>query len=130
MVDAGIGPQDLDLIVPHGTGIPQDDLAEARGLQAALGPAARRIPAWPTKSMLSVTGAAAGAIDVVAAVRAMNEGVVPPARNFTKPAAGCEFHVLTERREGPIRRALCCSYTHGGQTAAVVLKAFEGDVAQ
>ncbi|MEN6427164.1 MAG: beta-ketoacyl-[acyl-carrier-protein] synthase family protein [Phycisphaerales bacterium] len=130
MVDAGIGPQDLDLIVPHGTGIPQDDLAEARGLQAALGPAARRIPAWPTKSMLSVTGAAAGAIDVVAAVRAMNEGVVPPARNFTKPAAGCEFHVLTERREGPIRRALCCSYTHGGQTAAVVLKAFEGDVTQ
>ena len=62
MADAGIGPEDLDLIVPHGTGVPHDDLAEARGLEAALGPAVRRIPVWPTKSMLSTTGAAAGAI--------------------------------------------------------------------
>jgi len=130
MEDAGIRPDDLDLVIPHGTAIPQDDLAEARGLQAALGPAARRIPVWPTKSMVSTTGAAAGAIDVIAAVRAMNAGVIPPARNFTKPAAGCELSILTERREGRIRRALCCSHTHGGQTAAVVLKAFEGDAAQ
>lgn len=130
MADAGIGPDDLDLVIPHGTAVPQDDLAEARGLQAALGPAARRIPVWPTKSMLSTTGAASGAIDLIAAVRAMNERVIPPARNFTKAPAGCNLNIVTERREGRIRRALCCSHTHGGQTAAVVLKAFEGDAAQ
>lgn len=130
LADAGIGPEDLDLIIPHGTAIPQDDLAETRGLQAALGSATERISVWPTKSMLSATGAAAGAIDVIAAVRAMNECVIPPARNFTKPAAGCDLNIPTERREGRIRRALCCSYTHGGQTAAVALKAFEGDGAK
>ncbi len=127
MADAGIAPDDLDLVIPHGTGVPQDDLAEARGLEAALGPAVRRIPAWPTKSMLSTTGAAAGALDVIAALRAMNDRTIPPARNFTKPADGCNLSIPTERREGRIRHALCCSHTYGGQTAAVVLKAYEGD---
>lgn len=126
MADAGIGPEDLDLIVPHGTGVPHDDLAEARGLEAALGSAIRRIPAWPIKSMLSTTGAAAGALDVIAAVRAMNDRLIPPARNFTSPADGCNLNISTERRDGTIRHALCCSHTFGGQTAAVVLKAYEG----
>jgi 3-oxoacyl-[acyl-carrier-protein] synthase II len=130
MADAGIGPEDLDLIIPHGTGVGHDDLAEARGLEAALGPAVRKIPAWPTKSMLSTTGAAAGALDVIAAVQAMNEGLIPPAKNFTRPAEGCNLNISTERREGTIRHALCCSYTFGGQTAAIVLKAFDGDARQ
>jgi len=126
MADAGIGPEDLDLILPHGTGVPHDDLAEARALEAALGPAVRRIPVWPTKSLLSTTGAAAGALDIIAAVKAMNERLIPPARNFTKPANGCDLSILTQSRGGRIRHALCCSHTFGGQTAAVVLKSIDG----
>jgi len=123
--DAEIRPDDLDLIIPHGTGIPRDDLAEARGLQTALGPAVGPIPVWPTKSMLSTTGAASGALDVVAAVRAIAAGIIPAARNFERPAAGCRLNVATQRRDVRIRHVLCCSYTHGGQTAALVLKAFD-----
>jgi 3-oxoacyl-[acyl-carrier-protein] synthase II len=123
LADAEIGPADLDLVIPHGTAIPPDDAAEARGLAAALGPAARTVAVWPTKSMLSTTGAASGALDVVAAVQAIDAGVIPAARNFAAPAAGIDLNVLTARREGPIRHVLVCSYTHGGQTAAVVLKA-------
>jgi 3-oxoacyl-[acyl-carrier-protein] synthase II len=125
--DAEIVPEDLDLVIPHGTAVPEDDRAEAQGLEAALGPAADKVPVWPTKSMLSTTGAASGALDVVAAVRAMVEGVIPPAKNFDKPAEGCRLNVVPKRREGPIGQALCCSYTFGGQTAALVLKAFEED---
>ncbi len=124
MADAEIGPQDIDLVIPHGTAIPADDLAEAQGLESALGPATKKIPIWPTKSMLSTTGAASGALDVIAAVRAIVEGVIPPAKNFDSPAPGCRLNVLTARRESRIRHVLSCSYTHGGQTAAVVLKAF------
>ena len=51
---------DLDLVIPHGTGIPADDQAESRALSMALGDCATRIPVWPTKSMLSNTGAASG----------------------------------------------------------------------
>jgi 3-oxoacyl-[acyl-carrier-protein] synthase II len=123
--DAGIRPDDLDLIIPHGTAIPRDDLAEARGLEAALGPAVGRIPAWPTKSMLSTTGAASGALDTVAAVRAIVDGVIPAAKNFERPAAGCHLNVVTRERQAPIAHILCGSYTHGGQTAALVLKAFD-----
>jgi 3-oxoacyl-[acyl-carrier-protein] synthase II len=125
MADAELDAQDLDLVIPHGIGVPRDDLAEARALEAVLGSATRKVPVWPTKSMLGTTGAACGALDVVAAVRAIVEGVIPPARNFDKPAAGCNLNVITRRREGRIRHALCCSYTHGGQTAAIVLKAFD-----
>jgi 3-oxoacyl-(acyl-carrier-protein) synthase len=77
--------------------------------------------------MLSTTGAASGALDVVAAVRAIVEGVIPPAKNFDKPAEGCHLNVATQRRDGRIRHALCCSYTFGGQTAAIVLKTFDGE---
>jgi 3-oxoacyl-[acyl-carrier-protein] synthase II len=125
MADAEIRPADVDLVIPHGTAVPEDDRAEARGLEAALGPAVRDVPVWPTKSMLSTTGAASGALDVVAAVRAIVEGVIPSARNFDQPAEGCRLNVITQRREGRIGHAVCCSYTFGGQTAALVLKAID-----
>jgi 3-oxoacyl-[acyl-carrier-protein] synthase II len=122
IADAGIGPDELDLVIPHGTGVPEDDRAEARAIAAALGPAVRRVPVWPTKSMLSTTGAACGALDLIAAVRAIAESIVPAARNFEKPAQGCELNVATQTRRCRIRHALCCGYTHGGQTAALVVR--------
>jgi 3-oxoacyl-[acyl-carrier-protein] synthase II len=128
MADAGITPGDLDLVVPHGIGVVEDDLAEARGIQAALGPAVDSIPVWPTKSMLSTTGAAAGSLDVIAAIKAIMEGTIPAARNFNKPPEGCKLRIATAPRQRPIRHALCSSYTHGGQTAAVVLKRFDEGV--
>ena len=51
LAEAQITPEDLDLIIPHGLGIPADDSAEARAIQNALGRAAAKIPTWPTKSM-------------------------------------------------------------------------------
>ncbi|NOR67936.1 MAG: beta-ketoacyl-[acyl-carrier-protein] synthase family protein, partial [Woeseiaceae bacterium] len=122
MADAQIQPEDLDLVVPHGTGIPGDDLAEATAIQAALGDAAAEIPVWPTKSMLSNTGAAGGAVDIVAAVCAMNEGKIPAAVNCDTKADGCNLNITDEPRDTKIRYALSCSYTYGGQTAAVILK--------
>ncbi len=122
LAEAQIEPHDLDLIIPHGTGIPADDLAEARAIRAALGEAAARVPVWPTKSMLSNTGAAGGAVDIVAAVCAMRDGKIPAAKNCDRKAEGCDLNIVTEPREAKIRYALSCSYSYGGQTAAVVLK--------
>lgn len=120
--DAGIGPEQLDLVIPHGTGIPGDDLAEAKGIAAALGETAGKVAVWPTKSMLSTTGAASGVLDVIAAVCAMRDGVIPAAKNFDNRVEGCELNIVTKEQKKDIRCALCCSYTYGGQTAAVVLK--------
>lgn len=123
--DAEIGPKDLDLIIPHGTGVPVDDRAEACALEAALGDVAGKVPTWPTKSMLSTTGAASGLLDLIATVRAVNEGVIPAARNFDTPAEGCHLNIVKEKRQGYVRHALCCSYTHGGQTAALVVRHYD-----
>ncbi|MHC4686089.1 MAG: beta-ketoacyl-[acyl-carrier-protein] synthase family protein [Planctomycetota bacterium] len=122
MADAHIVSKDLDLIIPHGTGIAADDLAEAKAIQAALGDAATKTAVWPTKSMLSNTGAASGALDVIAAVRAMADGKIPAAKNCYRKADGCNLNIVKQPQETDIRHALCCSYTYGGQTAAVVLK--------
>ncbi len=122
LADAQIQPGDLDLVIPHGTGIPADDLAEARAIEAALGQAAGKVPVWPTKSMLSNTGAASGALDVIAAARAISEERIPAAKNCDKKAAGCNLNIVNQPVDKRIRYALCCTYTFGGQTAAVVLK--------
>ncbi|MBA7616655.1 3-oxoacyl-[acyl-carrier-protein] synthase 2 [subsurface metagenome] len=122
IADAQIEPEDLDLIIPHGTGIPADDLAEAKAIQVALGEAATKTAVWPTKSMLSNTGAASGAVDVIAAVCAMADGKIPAAKNCNRRADGCNLNIANQSQEKKIRYALSCSYTYGGQTAAVVLK--------
>jgi len=122
IADAQIEPEDLDLIIPHGTGIAADDLAEAKAIQVALGEAAAEIPVWPTKSMLSNTGAASGAVDVIATVCAMADGKIPAAKNCNRRADGCNLNIANQSQEKEIRYALSCSYTYGGQTAAIVLK--------
>ena len=122
LADADIEPGDLDLIIPHGTGIPADDLAEARAIESVLGEAVTKVPVWPTKSMLSNTGAAGGGLDVIAAIYAMNEGKIPAAKNCVQKADGCNLNIVTKPQQTDIRYVLCCSYTYGGQTAAIVLK--------
>jgi 3-oxoacyl-[acyl-carrier-protein] synthase II len=128
IADAEIQPEDLDLIVPHGTGIPCDDMAEARAIGAVLGEAATEAAVWPTKSMLSNTGAASGALDVIAVVCAIRDGKIPAAKNCDNKANGCNLNITDQMQQKDIRYALCCSYTYGGQTAAIVLKKFDGEM--
>ncbi|MHC4517600.1 MAG: beta-ketoacyl-[acyl-carrier-protein] synthase family protein [Planctomycetota bacterium] len=125
IADAEISAGDLDLIIPHGTGVPADDQTEARAIEAALGSAVGDVCVWPTKSMLSTTGAASGALDLIAAIRAMSEGLVPAARNFETPTHDCHLRIRPEQQRRDIRYALCCCYTHGGQTAAVVVRRYD-----
>jgi len=122
LTDAEIEPDELDLIIPHGTGILADDLAEATAIQNVLGPATGDVVVWPTKSMLSNTGAASGALDLIAAAKAIDEGKIGAAKNCDTKAPGCELNITEQILEKDIRYALCCSYTFGGQTAAIVLK--------
>ena len=122
MSQANISAEDLDLIIPHGLGISADDSAESTAIEAALGKAADKIPVFPTKSMLSNTGAAAGALDIAVAICAMKDGKIPAAKNCDKKAKYCNLNILQKPIEKNIRYVLCCSYTYGGQTAAIVLK--------
>jgi 3-oxoacyl-[acyl-carrier-protein] synthase II len=126
--EAGVRPNQIDLIIPTGTGIPADDKSEAAALEAVFGTALPSISVWPIKSMTTHTGAAAGAIDLIAAVGAIRHGVIGPAKNFDRPADGCRLKIAAESTTKKFRYALCCGYSFGGQTAAVVLKKYEESV--
>lgn len=119
---AKIKPEQIDLIIPHGTAIPSDDIAEARGITNALGSAAGKIPVFPTKSMIGNSGAAAGAVDVVAAVCAIKDGIVPAAKNCENVNKDCKLNIVKQQIKKKINYALCTSFTCGGQTTALVLK--------
>lgn len=124
---AGITPDKLDLIIPCGTGIPCDDQAEAIGIQNALGQAASVVPVWPTKALLGHSGAAAGALDLIAAALAICNGKTGKAVNLDSPTAGCNLHFLQEPLHQPLHYVLCCGYSFGGQCAAVILKSIKDE---
>ena len=125
LTEAELKPEELDLVIPHGTGIAADDLAESKALELVLGDAVTDVPVLPTKSMVSNTGAASGTIDVIAAIHAMRDGKIPAGLNCDKKMDGCNLNIVTEAIEKDVRYALCCSYTYGGQTAAIILKKYE-----
>ncbi len=125
MEQAGTGPDKIDLIIPCGSGIAADDAAEAAGIQKAFGKAADTIPVWPIKSLLGHSVAAAGALDVIAAAKAIETGTTGKAANYETPAAGCRLNVIRQPVQKKFRYVLCCGYSFGGQTAAVLLKAVE-----
>jgi 3-oxoacyl-[acyl-carrier-protein] synthase II len=122
MAEAGITASELDLILPHGTAIAADDAAEAKGIISALGKVGSQIPVLPVKSMLSNTSAASGALDVITALCAMADSKIPAAKNCSKKAGGCDLNIVAMMQQRDIRYALCCGYTYGGQTAAIVVK--------
>ncbi|MBC8378213.1 MAG: beta-ketoacyl-[acyl-carrier-protein] synthase family protein [Planctomycetes bacterium] len=126
--EAEIKPEQIDLIIPAGTGIGADDKAEAAALKAVFGDALDTVSVWPIKSMVTHTGAAAGAIDLIAAILAIKNKKVGPAINYDTPADGCRLNISKKCTEKEINYALCCGYSFGGQTAAVVIRKYEETV--
>ncbi len=122
LAEAKIKPEQIDLIIPHGTGVVADDIAEATGIRNALGAIGETIPVFPTKSMVSNSGSGAAAVDFVAACCAINDGVIPAAKNCTTVNKECKLNIVKEQIKKKINYVLCTAYTYGGQTAAVILK--------
>jgi 3-oxoacyl-(acyl-carrier-protein) synthase len=124
--EARTRPEEIDMIIPHGTGIAADDREEAAAIAAVFGTATERIPVLPTKSMISNTGAAAGGLDVIAAVCAIRDGIIPAAKNCTSKAPWCKLSLPSKKMQKKVCRVLCCGYTYGAQTAAIVIGGVEG----
>ncbi len=121
--DAGIEAEDIDLLIPHGSGVPAHDKAEAAGIEAALGDAAATVPVLATKSRIGMAGAGSGAIDAAIAVLSMDRGVIAETLNCKSKAEGCSLNLTTGGKiEKEIKYALVTNYSLGGQTTAIVLK--------
>ncbi len=123
LVDAGLKPEDVDYINAHGTGTPANDPTETKAIRQAFGAHAGALAVSSTKSLHGHALGAAGAIELVAAIGALRDGVIPPTANFIDPDPECDLdYVPNTPREKSVRAALSNSFAFGGLNAVVALK--------
>jgi len=122
LADAGLEPREVDYLNPHATSTPAGDVSEARAIRAVFGSHVSRLAVSATKSMTGHLLGAAGAVEALLCVRALETGWIPPTINLETPDPECELdHVAQKPRQHPLRVALSNSFGFGGTNAALVL---------
>ncbi|ORT59097.1 beta-ketoacyl-[acyl-carrier-protein] synthase family protein [Streptomyces sp. CB03238] len=117
--DAGVTAADIGHVNSHGTATPAGDLAESRALNRALG--SHRPAVTATKSCTGHLLGASGAVEAVATVLTLRDGLVPPIRNLERPGDGIDLDLVrTKPRALEHRVALSTSFGFGGHNTALV----------
>ena len=120
---AGMAPQGVDYINAHGTGTPINDATETRAIHSVFGDHARKLAVSSTKSMHGHALGAAGALELVAVLGALQHGIVPPTINYLEPDPACDLDVVPNlARERPVLAALSISFAFGGLNAVLALR--------
>jgi len=120
--DAGLEPSDIDHVNAHATSTPLGDVSEARAIRSVFGRHADDVAVSATKSMTGHLLGAAGALEALFCIRALESGMLPPTINLDAPDPECDLdHVANEARRRNIRVALSNSFGFGGTNAALVL---------
>ncbi|MDQ6899590.1 MAG: beta-ketoacyl-ACP synthase II [Candidatus Dormibacteraeota bacterium] len=126
LADADMAPEEVDYINAHGTSTSLNDAAETRALKMALGDHARQVPISSTKSMIGHLLGAAGAVEAIAVLKTINEGVIHPTINLHQPDPECDLdYVPNQARRQEVRIAISNSFGFGGQNCSLVLKRYE-----
>ena len=125
--DASVAPDEIDYINAHGTSTPLGDAAETRVIKLALGEEnARKTPVSSTKGATGHCLGAAGAVEAMFSILAIDRGVLPPTINYDEPDPECDLdYIPNESREADVRTAVSNSFGFGGHNATVVFRRFE-----
>src|SRR3954463_12498360 len=119
---AGLEPEDVDYINAHGTSTPLGDAAETKAIKDVFGDHAYELAVSSTKSMMGHCFGAAGAIEAMMCVLALDEGKLPPTINYEHPDPVCDLdYVPNEAREADVRVALSNAMGLGGHNACVLV---------
>lgn len=120
--DAGLAADAVGYINAHGTGTPANDPTETRAIRRVFGDHADRLGVSSTKAVHGHALGAAGALELVAVIGALREGVLPPTANFLAPDPECDLdYVPNEAREAKVTAALSNSFAFGGLNAVLAL---------
>jgi 3-oxoacyl-[acyl-carrier-protein] synthase II len=125
--DAGVDPSEIDYINAHGTSTPLGDAAETRVIKLALGEEnARKTPVSSTKGATGHCLGAAGAVEAMFSILAIDRGVLPPTINYDEPDPECDLdYIPNESRKADVRTAVSNSFGFGGHNATIVIRRFE-----
>jgi nodulation protein E len=124
LADAGLAPEEVDYINAHGTGTKTNDQIETVAIRRVFGRHADNLSVSSTKSMHAHCLGAAGAIEMIACVMAIREGVVPPTANYREKDADCDLDVTPNvAKVRPVRAAISNGFAFGGTNSTVAFKA-------
>ena len=123
LAHAGLALDEVDCINAHGTGTLANDATETRAIRALFGSHADALAVSSTKSMHGHALGAGGAVELVAVIGALREGVVPPTINYLGPDPECDLNVVPNTaQQRPVRAALSNSFAFGGLNAVLALR--------
>ncbi|MDD3725679.1 MAG: beta-ketoacyl-ACP synthase II [Candidatus Ratteibacteria bacterium] len=123
--NAGIRPEDIDYINAHGTSTPLNDKSETSAIKMLLGEAAYRIHISSIKSMIGHLLGASGAVEFIATVLTIKEGVIPPTINYESPDPECDLNYVPNKAiQRDINIAISNSFGFGGHNITLALKKF------
>ncbi|MFC1846293.1 beta-ketoacyl-ACP synthase II [Chloroflexota bacterium] len=119
-------PEDVDYINAHGTSTKLNDRSETEAIKTVFGKRAYEIPVSSIKSMIGHILTAAGAIEAIVSVLAINKGIIPPTTNYETPDPDCDLdYVPNVARSASIDCSLSNSFGLGGQNCCLVLKRYK-----
>ncbi|MEV1026450.1 ketosynthase chain-length factor [Streptomyces sp. NPDC050264] len=119
LADAGLRPQDIDVVFADAAGVPELDRVEAAAITGVFGP--RAVPVTAPKTMTGRLGSGGAPLDVATALLAMRDGVIPPTAHVT-PRADYGLDLVTAPRHTAVATALVLARGHGGFNSALVLR--------
>ncbi len=123
--DAGLSLEKVGYINAHGTGTPANDVVETKAIKEVFGPDAYRIPVSSTKSMIGHTLGAAGALEALTSIIALNHNFAPPTIHLTEPDPECDLDYVTEgARDHDFDIVLSNSFAFGGNNTTILLGRF------
>jgi 3-oxoacyl-[acyl-carrier-protein] synthase II len=125
---AGMDPSEIEHVNAHATSTPEGDKAELQAIRTIFGDHAPRVAVTANKSMLGHTLGAAGAIEAIATIQALREGIIPPTINLVDPddhGEGLDLTPNTATRR-PLSAAMSNSFGFGGQNTALIFRRWEG----
>ncbi|MCM3716227.1 beta-ketoacyl-ACP synthase II [Halalkalibacter oceani] len=126
IADAGLEPTDIDYVNAHGTSTPYNDKFETMALKTVFGEHAHQLAVSSTKSMTGHLLGAAGAVEAIFSVKALQEGIIPPTINYVNPDPDCDLdYVPNEARRAELRAVLSNSLGFGGHNATLIFKKYE-----
>jgi 3-oxoacyl-[acyl-carrier-protein] synthase II len=121
--NAGVTPEEVDYINAHGTSTPFNDLYETMAIKTVFGGHADKLMVSSTKSMTGHALGAAGGIEAVYSLLAMQNAVVPPTINYEEPDPECDLdYVPNTARQAEVRMAMSNSFGFGGTNASLLFR--------